>query len=259
MLDDDQRRLLGDFVRAHRERILPEARGGRRRTPGLKREELAAAAGISVTWCAWIEQGRPVQPSPETLARLAGALKLSAAERAYLFKLSGRVDPSESGGEEGPAPEALQVIVQALPMPAYALDRLWNARCWNGAAEHLFRGWLDDRSERNLLRFTFLSDDAKRLLPDWEARAQRLLAEFRADFGGHFRDAGVRGLVEALSAESPLFARFWETQDVLPRLGGLRTFQHPNDGALRFRQFTYTPTEHPDFKLVMLKPVSAAA
>ena len=95
MLDDDQRRLLGEFVRAHRERVTVRAGAGRRRTPGLRREELAEAAGISTTWCAWIEQGRPVQPSPEALARLAAALQLSAAERAYLFKLAGRIDPSQ--------------------------------------------------------------------------------------------------------------------------------------------------------------------
>jgi len=259
MLDDHQRRLLGEFVRAHRERVRGRAGAGRRRTPGLRREELAEAAGISTTWCAWIEQGRPVQPSPEALARLAGALQLSAAERAYLFKLSGRIDPSALNADDGAAPEALRVLVDALPTPAYGLDRLWNARCWNAPAAHLFRGWLDDAGDRNLLRFTFLSEDARRLIPDWRARALRLLAEFRTDYGGHFRDAAVRALVASLSEASPLFASGWNEQDVLPRAGGLRSFHHPTDGALCFRQFTYAPLEHPDFKLVVLTPVSAAA
>ena len=184
MLDDHQRRLLGEFVRAHRELVRGRAGAGRRRTPGLRREELAEAAGISTTWCAWIEQGRPVQPSPEALARLAGALQLSAAERAYLFKLSGRIDPSELNADYGAAPSALRVLVDALPTPAYGLDRLWNARCWNAPAAHLFRGWLDGAADRNLLRFIFLSEDARRLIPDWRSRALRLLAEFRADYGG---------------------------------------------------------------------------
>src|SRR5581483_4368725 len=105
MIDADQRRLLGQFIRAHRERLRPESTGTRRRTPGLRREELAARADISVTWCTWLEQGRPVRPSPDTLARLADALALSAAERAYLFQLAGRVDPNAASASASEAPE----------------------------------------------------------------------------------------------------------------------------------------------------------
>jgi transcriptional regulator with XRE-family HTH domain len=95
MGDSEQRRLLGEFVRSRRERLRPASVVGRRRTPGLRREELAARAGISTVWCAWIEQGREVQASPKTLSRLARALKLSAAERARLFELAGRCDPDQ--------------------------------------------------------------------------------------------------------------------------------------------------------------------
>ena len=110
MGDSEQRRLLGQFVRAHRERLHPEAESGRRRrTPGLRREELAAMAGISTIWCAWIEQGREVQASPRALSRLAKALALSAEDRAMMFELAGRADPCESGpsaeGQE-PAPKS---------------------------------------------------------------------------------------------------------------------------------------------------------
>ena len=104
-----------------------------------------------------------------------------------------------------------------------------------------------------------MSEDARRLIPDWRARALRLLAEFRSDYGGHFRDVGVRQLVASLSEASPLFAAGWNEQDVLPRVGGLRDFHHPSDGALSFRQFTYAPVEHPDFKLIMLTPINATA
>ena len=100
----DQRRLLGAFVRAHRERLRPEGAAGRRRTPGLRREELAARAGISITWCTWIEQGRDVKASPHALARLALALMLSRAERAYLFELSGVRDPVTLAVSDAPPP-----------------------------------------------------------------------------------------------------------------------------------------------------------
>ena len=103
MGEAEQRRLLGQFVRTHRERLHPEGEGGRRRrTPGLRREELAAMAGISAIWCAWIEQGREVRASPRALSRLAKALALSSEDRAVMFELAGRADPGD-GGQAGMA------------------------------------------------------------------------------------------------------------------------------------------------------------
>ena len=254
MLDSDQRRLLGDFLRAHRERARPAVNGSRRRTPGLRREELAAQAGISATWCAWIEQGRPVQASPDTLGRLARALALSHAERAYLFELAGRVDP-DTGELDGDAPASLFSAVEAIAHPAYGLDRFWNGCCWNAAAAGLFCGWLDGDSQRNLLRFIFLEESARALVPDWQERARRLLAEFRADFGHTFRDTEVQAFIDALKAESPLFAQAWEDQNVRHRAGGVRTFNHPRQGRLAFEQHTFSLTERSDYKLVILTPI----
>ena len=254
MLDPDQRRLLGAFVRAHRERNQPTAAAGRRRTSGLRREELAARAGISVTWCTWIEQGRPVQASPEALGRIAHALALTRAERAYLFELAGRLDPEGQAGASAYAPPALIAAVKAIERPAYGLDRLWNACCWNDAAARLFHGWLDGDAQRNLLRYVFLEPSARLLIPAWKDRARRLLAEFRADFAHMFRDARVKSFVDALRAESPLFAEAWDEQAVQIREGGLRTFNHPRDGLLSFTQHSFAPAERPDYKLVMLAP-----
>jgi transcriptional regulator with XRE-family HTH domain len=259
MLDPDRRRLLGAFLRAHRERVRPDASTGRRRTPGLRREELAARAGISATWCTWLEQGRPVQASPETLARLAEALLLSRAERAYLFDLAGRGDPVALPDAVADAPAALLAIVDLVEHPAYGLDRLWNACCWNAAATRLFHGWLDAGFQRNLLHFVFLEPCARRLIPDWELRARRLLAEFRADYSHNFRDARVQRLVDVLRRESTLFASAWDQQDVQPRAGGLRSFNHPDDGLSWFVQHTFSPSERADYKLVVLVPVDGSA
>src|SRR5271170_87780 len=254
MLDSDQRRLLGAFVRAHRERIQPTAAAGRRRTSGLRREELAARAGISVTWCTWIEQGRPVQASPEALGRIVHALTLSRAERAYLFELAGRLDPEGQAGSSAYAPAALIAAVKAIEHPAYGLDRLWNACCWNDAAARLFCGWLDGDCQRNLLRYVFLEPSARDLIPSWEDRARRLLAEFRADFARTFRDAQVKIFVEALRGESAFFAEAWDEQAVQTREGGLRLFNHPDEGAVSFIQHTFAPEERPDYKLVINTP-----
>lgn len=255
MTAENPRQTLGRFVRAHRERIRPD-NAVRRRTPGLRREELAERAGISTTWCAWIEQGREVNASPQALARLARALNLTAAERAYLFELAGRRDPDVAvAAPLDDAPHSVRLLVEASPWPAYGLDRAWNACCWNAAAEQLFAGWLGMDCERNLLRFMFTTAQARALVPDWHDRAHRLIAEFRADQGGSHVDSLTQRLIMQLGGESPEFAAAWEAQDVSWREGGERQFTHPTEGARTYRQLTYHPADRPDYKVVLLMPL----
>src|SRR5262249_46621965 len=144
---DERRRELGDFVRSLREKLTPAALGlppgARRRTPGLRREEVAQLSGLSVTWYTWLEQGRDMSLSTVALARLANALRLGRAERAYLFELAGRRDPDHGAGETDELPAAVLGCVESIASPAYVLDQGWTARVWNSAAERLFVGWLD--------------------------------------------------------------------------------------------------------------------
>ena len=258
----EQRRELGEFVRAHRERLTPAAiglpAGTRRRTPGLRREEVAQLCGLSATWYCWIEQGRDVSVSPTALARLAAALRLGRAERAYLFELAGKRDPEHGRGESDDVPTAALACVDAIRCPAYVLDRGWNARRWNAAAQRLFVGWLDQPGERNLLRFIFLAPAARRFICDWEERARRVAAEFRAAGSSHLDDAALRRLIDELRRESPAFARFWDAHGVLEREGGERTFNHPKDGFLRFEQVTFNLAGWPDLRLTMLMPGAAS-
>jgi len=249
-------RLLGAFLRARRERVTPQDAGlaggsTRRRTPGLRREEVADLCGLSATWYAWLEQGRDVSASPQALARIAEALRLVPAERAYLFDLARKRDPA--GRAEGPEapPPALLAALDAIAQPAYLLDRLWTACGWNKAAARLFVGWLDG-PDQNLLRYVFLAPAAKAFLLDWEARARRLAAEFRADTAGRAQDADVAALVAELRRQSPAFAAFWSDQAVLAREGGERAFRHPMDAELRYQQITLQPAGAPEHKLVML-------
>jgi transcriptional regulator with XRE-family HTH domain len=256
-----QRRELGDFIRAQRERLDPTAIGlaarNRRRTPGLRREEIALLCGLSTTWYTWIEQGRDVSVSPTALARLAATLRLDRAERAYLFELAGKRDPDQGGSEADDVPSVLLACVEAIGAPAYVLDRSWTARCWNAGAEHLFAGWLDQPGERNLLRFVFLVQAARSLIRDWEARARRVVAEFRASSSVHVTDPALRTLIESLRRQSPEFAQFWSLYGVLEREGGERTFNHPQDGLLRYTQVTFDLAGRPDLKLTMLVPAVA--
>lgn len=254
MNETNRQHLLGAFLRTHRERLpRPAGPGMRRRTPGLRREELAEAAGISATWVTWLEQGREVNASPAALSRLAEALHLTPAERASLFDLAGKRDPSVPV----PSPSDLSDDLLALPSqfggPAYLLDSVWTARAWNAAAAELFPGWLDSATdERNLLAFVFLSPVAPGLIGDWPERARRLVAEFRADFNRRPNDPAMGALVDRLNGQSSQFASFWRDQDVLDREGGERRFTHPSRGELYFCQTTLLVAARPDIKLVCL-------
>ncbi len=256
----ERRRELGDFIRARREGLAPASAGlvgsARRRTPGLRREEVAQLAGLSTTWYTWIEQGREVSMSPSALARLASALRLGRAERAYLFELADKRDPQPGHGGADDLPPAVLACLDAIAAPAYILDRSWNARGWTAAAERLFAGWLDQPAkqdaDRNLLRFIFLEPVARSLICDWEARARRVVAEFRAHAGAHLDDRALHDLVDDLRRHSPDFARFWDQHGVLGREGGERTFNHPRDGFLQYEQVTFDLAGHADVRLTIL-------
>jgi len=267
-----QTRLLGDFLRARREALQPLDVGlpprSRRRTPGLRREEVAQQCGISATWYTWMEQGRTAAVSPATLVALAQGLHLTQAERAYLFEIAGRVDPAPpgralSGGEE------LAGLVRAIRTPAYVLDRYWNAIEWNTAAARLFGDWLGAvpgrrrplatvpaREPPNLLRYVFLQPRAKDFLLDWEERAGRLVAEFRADMPQMRDDPQRSALVEELSRASREFASGWRAQRVLARDGGRRSFRAGRARVQHFEQHILRVVRRPDLRMTVLVPVS---
>ncbi len=258
LLPAERRRRLGAFVRSRRE-ALPATAGGRRRTPGLRREEVALACGISTAWYSWIEQGRDIALSVQALGRLAEALRLTPAERAYLFDLALQRDP-QPGALPAPdiVPPDLAAAVEAVAAPTYLLDRLWRARAWNAAAAHLFAAWLGDGGAPSLLAFVFRTAAARSLIVDWDERARRVIAEFRADTARAPDDPALQALVAELRAESPDFARLWDDHAVAARDGGARRFRHPQDGILAYHQVTLVPSAHPDHKVVMLLPSSAA-
>ncbi|MBH2985380.1 helix-turn-helix domain-containing protein [Serratia marcescens] len=231
-------KALGAFLRAHRERITPEMLGlpssSRRRTSGLRREELAQISGISATWYTWIEQGREVSISPFTLARIA--------------------DPEQETHRETANDAVLQSVHQ-MTVPCYLLDVTWNVVAWNPQAAALFSGWLDVANSPNLLHFMFFHPLAKTLVSDWEERARRVVAEFRAETSHHQNTEEMRAFVRSMTHNSADFNHWWKQHDVMAREGGERAFEHPQQGALRYRQLTFHPAEHGGLKLVMLIPL----
>ena len=255
-----RRTELAAFLRARRARLRPADVGlpgdrhpGQHRTPGLRREEVAQLSGVGVTWYTWLEQGRDVAASPQTLASLARALQLTPAERAYLFQIAGRIDPDAALASDAAAdvPPALADALASISGPAYVLDRLWNARACNDSARRLFVGWLDEE-DPNLLRYVFLNPIARRVIPDWNGRARRVLAEFRAESSRHLDDPALVSLVDDLRSRSDFFVECWDEHEVVVPLGGERAFEHPREGRLTYEQVAFTMTSRVDLKLVML-------
>ena len=263
-----RRKELGAFLQVVRGRSAPAdfgfPAGSRRRTAGLRREEMAQLVGISPTWYTWIEQGREVNVSAEALDRLATSLRLTRSERAYLFEMADRRDPLGAMPEGDDAPPLLLALLDEVSVPAYVMGRYWDLLGWNAAAAELFAGWLDQPRRDgdplpNMLRFVFLAPGARIFLADWEVRARRITAEFRADCRQSLDEPPLLRLVDELASQSPEFARFWKQHDVLERQGGERSFLHPQRGAIRYQQVTLRPGEFEYLKFVVLRPLDQAS
>ncbi|MDQ7989663.1 MAG: helix-turn-helix transcriptional regulator [Candidatus Dactylopiibacterium sp.] len=259
---ETRRKELGEFLQVLRRRSAPAdfgfATGARRRTEGLRREEVAQLVGISPTWYTWIEQGRAINISSEALDRLASQLRLTRSERAYLFEMADRRDPHAPFQDDDAAPAPLLSLLDEIRAPAYLMGRHWDVLGWNGAAATLFAGWLDTprgpgEAAHNMLRFVFLRPETRGFLADWETRARRIAAEFRADCRTRLDEPALQRLVAELEQASPEFARFWKQHDVLERQGGERAFQHPAQGLIRYQQTTLRPVENEQIKLVVLQ------
>ncbi|MDO5668020.1 MAG: helix-turn-helix transcriptional regulator [Alcaligenaceae bacterium] len=248
---------LGDFLRQARAKVTPGMAGlpdyGRRRTPGLRREEVAQLSGISVTWYTWIEQGRDLKVSAEVWSALADALHLNQVERAYLFQLAQQNDPDREKASAGSLPLALANSVHHINTPAYILDRYWNILYFNQQLDDLFGNWPSQQGGyANLLRFIFIAPAAREIIVNWEERARRSVAELRADIASYMEESEVREFLDEFIATSEEFAQLWGHRAVEAREGGSRSFNHPVQGYLEFEQLTFRLATHLDYKLVIL-------
>jgi len=231
----------------------------RRRTSGLRREEVAQMAGISSTWYTRLEQGKEVTPSSGTLARIADVLRLAPPERAYLFQMARRVDPDDAPNSANElVSKTIQSCVLSISYPTCVFDKYWTLLFWNTQLADLFAPWLRG-PEKNLLRYMFLDSSARTFIVDWELRARRLLAQFRADFGKHIEDPKMLDLVRGLSEESDFFQRVWGEQEVLFWDGSEKSYNHPELGLLTFFPTAFLAAADPALRLVILKPHSEVA
>jgi transcriptional regulator with XRE-family HTH domain len=241
-------RELGVFLRGRRGRLEPVEAGldgsGPRRTSGLRREEVADAAGVSLGYYVRLEQGRGGPPSAGVLDALARALRLDNDEQAHLHALA---DPTRNRRPTAVSAEDLQQAQDVLdllapPSAAYVIDRVGDVLAWNMAAAALFvdhfpadagtAGHGPDDVRPNNVRYLFVNPAAKRLFPYWEEIADDSVAHLRATVGYRPDDPALRALVADLSTESADFAQYWERRNVRPCHSGLKVFEHPRVGRL---------------------------
>ncbi|MEO7913311.1 MAG: helix-turn-helix transcriptional regulator [Roseiflexaceae bacterium] len=265
MYESERLHDLADFLRTRRARLMPSEVGIpvglRRRTPGLRREEVAQLANIGTSWYTSLEQGRDVRPSEQVLESLARALRLNADERRHLFTLAQPPAPLNPSEEERVSP-ALHQMIQALdPNPAYVIGRRWDLLAWNSAAELVFAfGDILPPYGRNLIWRIFTSRALSEEHADGERIARGIIAQFRADSARYPGDPWFAQLVADLQQRSAPFRRFWAQHDVLSIPSCHKDINHPTLGQLEFEMTTLQEHTNSDLKLVvyMAAPATAA-
>ncbi|MFI9509762.1 helix-turn-helix transcriptional regulator [Nocardia sp. NPDC052566] len=263
-MTDTHRAELAAFLRAHRSRLHPADVGlpadlvpGRRRTPGLRREEVAELAGVSMTWYTWLEQGRKITASPQVVDALARALRLDAVQHRHLRRLAGLPDPIV----DHPLLQStlrLQRLVDAMsPNIAVVHDSWFDFVVWNEAFRRIRTdpdGFAAER--RNLLWWVFTDARNRAMMQRWEPAARAVLSQFRAVVGRRPDDPRLQAIVGGLSAVSDEFRRWWSeypVQDFRPAVIGV---EHPEAGLISLELYQSRLVEDPDLLLVIQRPVT---
>ena len=256
-----RRAELADFLRRRRESIKPDQvglpSGGRRRTPGLRREEVALLAGVGTTWYTWLEQGRDVRASLDVLEALARALNLSPVERTHLMLLARGEEPPPCKYSAERVSASLKRLIENLGVnPAYVIGRRWDYLAWNDAARMIL-GDVDSipRGERNHVWQYFMNPARREMLTDWERGSRLLVARFRADHARHLGDPAFEQLVAALRQSSPEFCREWKRHEVARSTPSRKEIRHPIAGMLVFEHAVFSPLDVPDQRLVLYTPL----
>jgi transcriptional regulator with XRE-family HTH domain len=259
-----RRTELAAFLRARRERITPEDVGlpvgtRRRRTAGLRREELAQLAGVGVTWYTWLEQGRPINASVQVLDAIARTLKLDGTERGHLFRLAdvpGAAGPA--GCEECSLPPEVQLILDSVPYPASVLTERFDLIAWNEIYASLFPRLVGTpASERNILLSCLTGPACCCPVPEKNAYIATLIAQLRNAYGKHVGDPAWAHFTRRLEALSPMFAEIWAAHDVAQPTTQTNRFRHPTLGELTTKSTGFVVTTTPGARMVIYTPDDA--
>ena len=259
MVSDLHRTQLSEFLKGCRARLapvdvgLPETR--RRRTPGLRREDVAALAGVSLTWYTWLEQGREVRASERVLENISTTLRLTHDERDYLFSLvQSRPAPLASSSADE-APESVIRMINMLNVPALIMTMRWDVIAWNTMTRATFRDYEALPPDgRNLLRILMTDPLYQSDAAEYGAMARRVLSKVRVDYSQAAGDPAFNALIEEMMRTCPIFARLWCSTEICARSEGKHVFRHPRAGAISFEHTSYGVEGSPKLRLVVFVP-----
>lgn len=256
---------LGSYLRDRRTRLDPATfgfNGGRRRTPGLRREEVASRANISPTWYTWLEQGRGGAPSADVLDRIAKGLMLTEPEREHLYMLGlGRLPEARYQPVDGITPRLQRVLDGMVLSPAIIKTAMWDVVGWNRAAALLLTDYSRlPREGRNILRLMFGNDHVRARNEDWDSVARFVVGAFRADVAraGANNSAAATKLVAELSRLSPEFEALWQDNDVVAHGEGVKRIHHPDAGLLAMEFSSFAVEGRPELGMLVYNPTSPA-
>jgi transcriptional regulator with XRE-family HTH domain len=255
-----RRTELAAFLRSRRERISPEdvglPAGLRRRTAGLRREELAQLAGVGVTWYTWLEQGRPINASVQVLDAIARTLRLDATERGHLFRLAdvpGAAGPADCAG--CPLPPDLQRILDAIPYPASVLTERFDLLAWNRCKGELSPRLTESPAgERNTLLSCLTAPPCCSPLPEQDRYSAALVGQLRTSYGRHVGDPAWTHFIRRLEALSPVFAAAWAAHDVTQPGSYIKRFRHPTLGLITAKSTSFAVAAAPGARMVIYTP-----
>jgi transcription regulator MmyB-like protein/helix-turn-helix protein len=261
---EHRRAELAAFLRTRRERVAPEQAGlppgTRRRTPGLRREEVAQLSGVGVTWYTWLEQGRPINASPQVLGAVARTLLLDQAEREHLFRLADLPDAADAAGAgttacERVLPEVQEILDTLSPMPACVLNERFDLLAWNAPYAALWPGMAAAaHGERNVLWQLFTVPDCCHPYVNRAEQVARLVAQLRGAYGRHVGEPAWTGFVRRLTAVSPQFAKLWDEHDVAAQTSYLKIFRHAAYPQLALTTTSLAVQAVPGTRMVVYRP-----
>ena len=260
----DVTNVLGAYLRDRRTRLDPAALGfqrGRRRTPGLRREEVAQRANISPTWYTWLEQGRGGAPSADVLDRLAAGLMLTDPEREHLYMLGlGRPPEVRYKAVDGVTPRLQRVLDALTVSPAIIKTATWDVIAWNRAAAALLTDYATlPREQRNILRLMFGEPRVRAAQDDWLSVARFVVGAFRADVARAGATAEITRLVQELSRVSPEFEALWRDNDVVGHGEGQKRIHHPELGLIELEFSAFAVDGRPELGMIVYNPATEAA
>jgi transcriptional regulator with XRE-family HTH domain len=254
---------LAAFLRTRRARIAPVevglVPGPSRRTPGLRREEVAVLSGVGTTWYTWLEQGRPINVSAEILDAVARTLRLDPTEQAYLHQLAGLRHAPVPAPAHRIGPELQQVLDALAPLPACVLDARFDVRAWNAPYAVLWRRTLADPRRNVLWQCFTLPPCCSPFAVDREAELRQLVSVLRAEWAGHADDPAWEGFIAELGAASPEFAAMWAGHDVAVPVTRVKHFRHAAVGVVSMSVTAFALTDAPGLRMTVYTPVDAAA